>query len=100
MEFSPSRKPIVYNVLQTSNGWQIQAFLPTRISPDDRMKVLVWFDTYRTEVHRQNPLWLTNFRASGQAYFLDIVPVNDNKSLIARVIEAGTSWHQMDFQYG
>lgn len=50
------RKMIVYNVLNTHNGFQIQAFMPRRVSVDDRTKVLDWFYSYRSQVHSQNPL--------------------------------------------
>ena len=93
------KKIIVYNVLHTQTGWQIQAFLPKRISPDDRVKIIDWMHNYRSEVRRQNPFWITMFHSTEYAYFLDIIHNNDAKELLAHTIDNGNTWQQLSFEY-
>lgn len=98
---------IVYNLLRTSAGWQLQAFLPRRVSIADKIKVIDWFHDYRTAVQKQHPLWLTSFNATDHAYFLDIVQASSPKDLIAKALDvAGQADHnfpsepqQLSFDY-
>ena len=94
-----AKKTIVYNVLHTQTGWQIQAFLPKRISPEDRVKIIDWMHSYRSEVRLKNPFWATMFYSTEYAYFLDITPNNDAKDLIAHAIDTGNTWQQLSFEY-
>ena len=66
---------------KTENGWQIQAFLPRSISPADRMNLLEWFRSYRSEVQLLHPSWLTLFKATDRAYFLDVIPVQNPRHM-------------------
>jgi hypothetical protein len=97
--FRSNKNRIVYNVLKTQKGWQVQAFLPRRISPDDRITILDWFHTYRSKVLEQHPLWLTVFNGTDQAYFLDIVQVDTPQELIAETVGTGQTWQQLELDY-
>ena len=89
--FGSTDEKIVYNVLKTRSGWQVQAFLPKRISADDRIVVIDWFHCYRSEVQRQHPLWLTSFSATDQVYLLDIMQASSPKDLIAQATTLATN---------
>ena len=78
------KRKIVYNVLRTNNGWQVQAFMPKGVSGDDRILVLDWFHQYRAEVHRRHPLWITTFNPAERAYVLDIVQASSSKDFIVK----------------
>jgi hypothetical protein len=95
----PSKKPIVYNVLRTASGWQVQAFLPKRVSPDDRVLILDWFHSYRSQVQLQHPQWLTTFRFTEQSYFLDIISAENQKEMIVKAAETIQGWQQLDLEY-
>jgi len=92
----PRKDAIVYNVLATPDGWQVQAFLPKRISPSDRCVVLDWFHEYRSKVQALHPIWLTTFRFAEQVYFLDIVRIDDPKDRVARAIDLVQQSQQLD----
>jgi hypothetical protein len=74
---------IVYSVNKISDGWKISATLPESTSPNDRMKVIDWFHSYRAEVRRINPLWLASFRIGGSNndYVLEIRPTGNIRQL-------------------
>ena len=95
----PIKKEIVYNILPTSSGWQIQVFLPNRLSPTDRMMVLDWIHAYRAQVRAENPTWVTFFHFGEQAYFLNIIRADTQQEMIAAVIDVAETWRQMDFEY-
>ncbi|HUG82904.1 MAG TPA: hypothetical protein VML01_14640 [Bryobacterales bacterium] len=96
----PSKhKAIVYNVLETDNGWQIQALLPSRISPTDRLKLLDWFRSYREELKQSRPSWVTMFRATDRVYLLDVVPVSQPKDVLAKTVQPGEIWQQLNLDY-
>ena len=94
-----SKKAIIYKVLHTNGGYQIQAFMPRYMPAGDRTKILDWFQSYRVEVHRQNPYWLTVFHAGDHAYFLDIVPGETPKDLIVNAFDPANTWKQTSFEY-
>lgn len=96
---SSKRKSIVYNVLQTDNGWQIQALLPARISPSDRIKLLDWFRSYRDEVHHSRPSWVTMFSATERVYLLDVIRVSGPKEMIVKTVQPDQIWQQLKFDY-
>ena len=96
---SRNSKYIVYNVLKTENGWQIQAFLPRSISPADRMNLLEWFRSYRSEVQLLHPSWLTLFKATDRAYFLDVIPVQNPRHMLSKTAQAGQVWEQLELNY-
>ena len=80
-----SDRAITYTVIKTPDGWRIEVTFPKRVSPSDRMKVLDWFHSYRSEVRRINPLWLASFHVGDNGYVLEIRPVND----VRQLVEAG-----------
>ena len=86
----PTKKEIVYNVLPTSNGWQIQAFLPDKISLGD---------CYRFSGASRTPYLITFFHFGEQSYFLDIIRADDPKELIGQLVELAQVWKQMDLEY-
>ena len=87
---------IVYSLLRTSVGWQVQAFLPRHVSANDRIKVIDWFHSYRSTVHKDNPLWLTSFNCTDQAYFLDIMQASSPKDLIIKATDATSRFQQRE----
>lgn len=87
---------IVYNVLATPDGWQLQAFLPKGISPSDRCTVLDWFHEYRSKVQALHPTWLTSFRFAEYVYFLDIVRVDNPRERIARAVDLAEQSQQIE----
>jgi hypothetical protein len=87
-----SNAAITYRVIKTSDGWKIEADLPTRVSPKDRAKVIRWFHAYRMNVRKHNPLWLANFRVSENGYILDIKPFNDVRKLAEAGEEVKELW--------
>ena len=97
--FKRSAKPIVYSVLRTDRGWMVYASLPQKISPSDRIKVIDWFHSYRSEIQRMNPRWQTMFYASEGTYSLDVVPATDPPALIAQAVEAAQTWKQLELDY-
>lgn len=75
---------IAYNVVKVAGGWRVEAHFPKRISPQDRLIVLKWFQDYRNQVRQSNPLWVTYFSSHADAYFLDVRPVASPKELIEK----------------
>ena len=94
------RNSIVYNVVPTSRGWQVQALVPDRISTDDRIKVIDWFHAYRSTVHRQYPFWLTTFHTADHGYFLDILKADDPREMLSHAVGTGTAWQQIELDFG
>ena len=92
---------IVYNLLKTDAGWQVQAFLPRQVSANDRIAVIDWFHGYRSQVQREHPFWLTSFSGTDQAYFLDIVRADSPKDMIAKAInrQSQIQPEQLSFDY-
>jgi len=81
---SRKNKSIVYNVVRTANGWQVEAVMPSKVPPSDRLKVLDWFKEYREQVRSAHPLWSTVFHPAEGRYTLDIRTVASNdKELMA-----------------
>ncbi len=97
--FKKTRKPIVYNVVKTPSGWQIQAILPPRLSPSDKIKIIDWFHTYRSTIRAEHPGWSTTFHASESVYLLTVIPTIDQSAVIAAAVEAAQTWKQLDLDY-
>jgi hypothetical protein len=97
---TPNNKDIVYNVLRLDSGWRIEAFLPNRIPPSDRITVLKWFDSYANQVRAQHPQWNTRFRTAERAYFLDIRKL-DKPSEVAKATKTlqNELWQQLNLDY-
>lgn len=95
-----NRKPIVYNVNPLGHGFQIQAVLPRRVDPNDRVKVIDWFRDYRVQVHNLNPYWVTMFHVNGNTYALDVIQADGPRQLVERAIPSGPHWQQLSFDYG
>ena len=83
--YSGSANAIVYAVTKVPDGWKVSATVPEKTSPDDRMKVIDWFHTYRAAVRRSNPFWLANFHVGDSGYVLEIRPTAD----VRQLVEAG-----------
>ncbi len=80
---------IVYNMLPTDNGWQLQVLLPKRVPPGDRRIVLDWLQSYRNEIRSKHPYWLTMFHSTDREYTLDILPAKDPKGAIVNALRIG-----------
>jgi hypothetical protein len=93
-------KSIVYNVVKTDTGWRIEANLPKRVPPTDRMKVLTWLDSYASQVRTRHPQWNTRFRATDQTYLVDIHQL-DSPADVAKATQAleGEMWQQLTLDY-
>ena len=76
-------KAIVYNVLQTTDGWNVEVVMPAKIPPSDRLKVLEWLRDYREQVRTAYPLWSTVLHPSTERYVLEIRKTNNDKELLA-----------------
>lgn len=91
---------IIYNVVSTGRGWQVQALVPAKLSGDDRIKVIDWFHSYRSTVHKQYPLWLTTFHTAERGYFLDILKVDDPKQMLSQAVDVGLGVQQLELDFG
>jgi len=80
---STANKSIVYNVLKTSDGWNVEVIVPPRIPASDRVKVLEWLRDYKGQVKAAHPLWSTVLHPSLNRYVLEIRKTNSDKELIA-----------------
>ena len=82
------------------DGWRIEAYLPKRVAPIDRIKILERLDSYSSQVREQHPQWVTRFRAADQAYFLDIRQVDTPKDVVemAKTLQREL-WHQLTLDY-
>jgi hypothetical protein len=86
-----------------NNGIQIQALLPKRVVPDDRIKIIDWFHVYRTQVAAQHPTWVTMFHSTDYTYALDIFPTDTPRQFVAKGLEelsATPSQLEFDFYGG
>ena len=92
-------KAIEYNVVPTSTGWQIQAVLTPDVSPEDRIKVIDWFHSYRSNVSHMNPLWLTSFTAGKEGYALDIYPASTPQQMLGNAVQRALQLELFD-DYG
>jgi len=79
---SHKNKSIVYNVLNTADGWDLEILLPSRIPPSDRIKILEWLRGYRAQVRSEHPLWSTVLHPSLDRYVLEIRRTNNDRELI------------------
>jgi hypothetical protein len=79
-----SVKTIDLNIERTENGWRVQATLPKGVAADDRMKLLQWFQQYRSSVRQLHPLWITSFYSTDHGYCLEIRAVSDPKELLEK----------------
>lgn len=80
---SHKNKSIIYNVLKTDDGWNVEILLPSNIPPSDRIKILDWIRSYRVQVRAEHPLWSTVLHPSLDCYVLEIRRTNNDKELIA-----------------
>jgi hypothetical protein len=97
---TPRKQKIVYNVIPTGQGWQVQALVPDRISVDDRIKVIDWFHAYRSTVRKQYPCWLTTFHSAKQGYYLDILRTDSPRDMNAHTVDnAFSSSQQTEFDF-
>jgi len=84
---SRRNKSIIYNVLNTSDGWDIEISLPAHTPPSDRVKVLEWLRSYKAQVRSEHPHWSTVLLPSLDRYVLEIRRTNNDKELIATAEE-------------
>ena len=82
--FSQSTGTIVYEVVETGEGWQVAVFLPPKTSASDRIRVLNWMEDYRTRIRRQYPLWLTSLHTNPRQICLNITPVSGVRELVSK----------------
>jgi hypothetical protein len=87
-----SPESIVYNVRKTDRGWTLEAKIPKRLSADDKVTLINWFDSYRTTVRKMHPHWLTRFYSSGEGYFLDVDPVRSPKEVVEHGQDLKAIW--------
>ncbi len=93
-------KPIVYNILATEGGWRLEAYVAPRVSPEDRITVLEWLNSYKAQVRRTHPSWIVSFRAANPyAYSLDIRRVDQKQERAAETEKLKQMWHQLAFDY-
>ena len=82
--FSQPTGTIVYEAVETGEGWQVAVVLPPKISVSDRIRVLNWMEDYRTSIRRQYPLWLTSLHTNPRQICLNIPPVSGVRELAAK----------------
>jgi hypothetical protein len=76
------QKGITYDLSRRGNSYVLSVSLPGKhVSCDDRVMILEWLHSYRTQVLKSNPNWCANFNASKQGYTLEICPVKDLKDM-------------------
>lgn len=73
---------IVYNTVQTEEGWIIETRFPVSAPPSDRVSVLKWFEEYRLEINKAYPLWNTAFIMGTDWYRLVIKRNSDPRELL------------------
>jgi hypothetical protein len=83
------------------NGWRVNVFIPHRINPQDRVKVIQWLGDYRAEVRRSLPDVIVSFRqASPDHYFLEIKRAGWSSGTHRTQVEKlDNLWQQLAFDY-
>ncbi len=82
--FSQPKRAIVYDAVQTGDGWHVEVVLPPNISASDRILILNWLESYRTSIRQQYPLWLTALHTEPRRLWLDIKPISEARELVER----------------
>jgi hypothetical protein len=80
---SKRSKSIVYNINETSDGWDIEVLIPQNAPASDRVAVLEWVRQYRNQVRSAHPFWSVVFHPSSSRFVLEIRRANNDKELIA-----------------
>lgn len=81
---SSSEKSIALNIHRHETGWRVEAIVPRSVDSEDRMKLLAWFQGYRSQVRKLHPLWITSFYTSDSGYCLEIRPTSNPKELLEK----------------
>ena len=82
--FSQTKEAIVYDAVQTGDGWRVEVVFPPDIPPSDHILVLNWLEGYRTSIRQQYPLWLTALHTKSSRLWLDIKPVSGIRELVEK----------------
>ena len=75
---------IVYDAVQTGDGWRVEVVFPPKIPVSDRIVVLNWLEGYRTSIRQQYPLWLTALHTKPSRLWLDIKPISGVRELVEK----------------
>jgi hypothetical protein len=81
---SSSDKSIALNIHRNETGWRVEATVPGSVGAEDRLKLLNWFQGYRSAVRKLHPLWITSFYSSEHGYCLEIRPTSNPKELLEK----------------
>jgi hypothetical protein len=83
------------------NGWRVNVFIPHRVNPQDRVKVIQWLGNYRAEVRRTLPDAIVSFKQpSPDHYFLEIKRVEFSTDVRKTQVEKlDHLWQQLAFDY-
>jgi hypothetical protein len=82
--FKRDEKAIYYSFVKMADGWKIEAVVPKRVSPDDRLRIVNWLRDYKSQVQKIHPSWVTRFSPMERGYTLHIVPTGSARELFEK----------------
>jgi len=99
--FPSKRSPIICNLTPGHNGWRVNVFMPHRVNPHDRVKVIQWLGDYQAQIRRNLPDTMVSFRQpSPDQYSLDIRIMERSGSVHkVQAEKLDHLWQQLTFDY-
>lgn len=98
-----TKKPIVYNMIRTGNGWRLTAYVPPSAPSKDRQAVIQWLGSYKQQVKTAQPDWVVRFKAEDTCHYeLDVLELKVPRAGASPHERAETLddvWQQMSFNY-